>query len=133
VGFVGNVVDGDTIDVTVGGQEFRVRYIGVNTPERDEVCYTEATQANADLVAGQTAYLVRDVSNTDRFDRLLRYIYVEGAGGEFTFVNAELVAQGYAEAVRYDPDTAYLSLFRDLEAQARAANLGCHGTGIFDD
>ncbi len=88
-----DVIDGDTIDVRLGGDTYRVRYIGVNTPERDEPCYFEATAANAVLVEGQTVTLVRDVSETDRYGRLLRYVY---AGP--VFVNAELVAQGYAEA-----------------------------------
>lgn len=127
-GTVTNVVDGDTIDVSMNGTEYRVRYVGVNTPERDEVCYREATNANSALVMGQTVTLVRDTSDTDRYGRLLRYVYVNGVN-----VNAELVRQGYAEAVEYPPDTAQTATFRDLEAQAAAANLGCHPTGIFND
>jgi endonuclease YncB( thermonuclease family) len=79
-------------------------------------------------VQGQTVTLVRDVSETDRYGRLLRYVYVNGVN-----VNEQLVAQGYAEAVEYEPDTAQTAAFRDLEAQARAANLGCHPTGVFND
>jgi micrococcal nuclease len=122
-----DVIDGDTIDVEIDGQEYRVRYIGVNTPERDETCYRDATEANADLVEDQTVRLIRDVSETDRYDRLLRYVYVGDV-----FVNAELVMDGYAEAVSFPPDTAYYDYFVDLEADAEAANLGCHPTGIFD-
>jgi micrococcal nuclease len=127
-GTVVNVVDGDTIDVNLNGQTVRVRYIGMNTPERDETCYSEARQANAALVSGQTVRLVKDQSETDRFDRLLRYIYV----GD-TFVNARLVEQGFAEVVSYPPDNANFDYFRSLEDQARAANRGCHSTGIFND
>lgn len=123
-----NVIDGDTIDVMLNGQRQRVRYVGVNTPERDEPCYADATSANAALVDGQTVTLVMDTSDTDRFDRLLRYIYV----GD-TFVNAELVRQGYAEVVSYPPDTAFFDTFRDLEQEAARANRGCHPTGIFND
>jgi micrococcal nuclease len=124
------VIDGDTIDVRMAGQagDVRVRYVGVNTPERDEPCYQEATNANRMLVQDQTVTLVRDQSDTDRFGRLLRYIYV----GD-TFVNAQLVEQGFAEAVLYEPDDAHFSQFRELESAARAANRGCHPTGIFDD
>ena len=125
---VRRIVDGDTIDVTINGQPFTVRYIGVNTPERDEACYSEATAANAALVQGQTVRLVKDVSETDRYGRLLRYVYVGS-----TFVNATLVQQGWAEAAAYPPDTAYETTFEQLEAQAKAANLGCHPTGIFND
>lgn len=127
-GRVTRVIDGDTIDVSINGNSYRVRYIGVNTPELDDLCYREARSANAALVEGQTVRLERDVSDTDQYDRLLRYVYV----GE-RFVNAELIANGWAEAVEYAPDTAETSDFRDLERQARRSNLGCHPTGIFDD
>ena len=127
-GVVTRVIDGDTSDVQIDGAGYRVRYIGINTPERDEPCYQEATVANAALVENQTVTLVRDVSETDPYGRLLYYVYV----GD-TFVNAELVAQGYAEAVVYPPDTAYADTFASLEASARAAGWGCHPTGIFDD
>ena len=127
-GTVTQVIDGDTIDVNINGTEYRVRYIGMNTPERGEACYSEARNANVALVQGQTVTLVRDVSETDSFGRLLRYIYVNGVN-----VNAQLVAQGFAEAVEYPPDIAQTASFRDLEVQARAANLGCHPTGIFND
>jgi endonuclease YncB( thermonuclease family) len=102
--------------------------VGVNTPERDEPCSAEATAANAALVQGQSVRLVRDVSETDRYGRLLRYVYVGDR-----LVNAELVAQGYAEVVSYPPDTALFDYFRDLEVQAASAGLGCHPTGIFND
>ncbi|NDJ51833.1 MAG: nuclease, partial [Chloroflexi bacterium] len=75
-GFVTFVVDGDTVDVAIQGEVFRVRYIGVDTPESNEPCFDEATAANAQLVAGQNVTLVRDVSDTDQFGRLLRYVYV---------------------------------------------------------
>lgn len=127
-GPVVNVIDGDTIDVSLNGQTVRVRYIGMNTPERDEACYTDATRANADLVRGQMVTLVKDQSETDRYGRLLRYIYVGDV-----FVNARLVEQGYAEVVSYPPDNARYDQFRQLEDAARNANRGCHPTGIFDD
>lgn len=123
-----SVVDGDTIRVEINGQEIPVRYIGVNTPERDEPCYTEATNFNRSLVEGHVVSLVRDQSDTDRYDRLLRYVYVGN-----TFVNEELAAQGYAEAVLYEPDDEYFDHFRILEQQAAASSLGCHPTGIFND
>jgi micrococcal nuclease len=125
---VTRIIDGDTIDVQIDGASYRVRYTGVNTPERDEPCYEEASAANAALVQDQSVTLVKDVSETDVYGRLLRYVYVGN-----TFVNAELVAEGYAEAVVYPPDTAYADTFASLEASARAAGLGCHPTGIFDD
>lgn len=128
VGRVTRVIDGDTIDVEINGVVQRVRYVGVNTPERDEVCYQQAADFNRQLVSGQTIGLVRDRTNTDRFDRLLRYVYV----GE-TFVNLELVRAGFAEAVLYEPDDRHWQTFVDLERAAAAAGLGCHPTGIFND
>ena len=125
---VTRVIDGDTIEVRMNGVGYRVRYVGINTPERDEVCYAEARDANAAMVEGQTVTMVRDQSNTDRYGRLLRYLYV----GE-RFINAELVTGGYAEAVEYVPDTRHTAYFRELEGLARGAGLGCHPTGIFDD
>jgi endonuclease YncB( thermonuclease family) len=122
------VIDGDTIDVELGGQEYRVRYVGVNTPERDEDCYAEARAANERLVSGQTVRMEADVTDTDRYDRLLRYIYV----GD-TFVNAELIRQGMAEVVLYEPDDREFDFFRALEREAQQANRGCHPTGIFAD
>jgi micrococcal nuclease len=119
-GTVVRVIDGDTIEVSIGGAEYSVRYIGIDSPERGEACYEEATTANASLVAGRSITLERDVSETDIYDRLLRYVYV---GDEF--VNAELVRQGYAVAADYPPDTAYSSLFHQLEDEARAAGRGC--------
>jgi micrococcal nuclease len=128
IGQVSRVIDGDTIDVVINGEEKRVRYVGVNTPERDEVCYSDATAANRRMVEGQTVRLVKDVSETDRYGRLLRLIYV----GD-TFVNRELVAQGYAEAVLYNPDDGFHDEFVQLEREAIREQRGCHPTGIFDD
>ena len=122
------VVDGDTIDIEINGERQRVRYIGMNTPERGEPCFDEATQANVDLALGKAVHLVSDVSETDRYGRLLRYVYVGDV-----FVNLELVAQGYAEAVLYRPDDRHYELLSELEAEAAQAGLGCHRTGVFDD
>lgn len=125
---VTRVIDGDTIDVEIGGEVYRLRYVGANTPERDEECYSDAVRANRNLVEGQTVTLVSDVSDTDQYDRLLRYVYV----GD-TLVNAELIRQGYAEVVLYEPDRAEYETFRQLEREAARAGRGCHPTGIFDD
>jgi len=103
------VIDGDTIDVSMGGASYRVRYIGMDTPEVGQTCGSEATQANAALVAGQTVRMVRDVSETDRFGRLLRYVYVGN-----TFVNGALVAGGWAVAKDYPPDTAMSATLHGL-------------------
>ncbi|MBP8973778.1 MAG: thermonuclease family protein [Anaerolineae bacterium] len=121
-----SIVDGDTIDVDLNNSRVRIRYIGINTPEINESCGGAATQANAALVQGKTVAMFRDVSNTDSYGRLLRYVFVGG-----TFVNAALVADGWAEAVEYPPDTTFADYFEVLEAEAAATNKGCHAFGAF--
>ena len=116
---VTRVIDGDTIEVDISGTIYRVRYIGVDTPEFGELGADEATEANRQLVEGETVWLEKDVSETDKYKRLLRYVYVDD-----TFVNAELVKQGLAWAKAYEPDTKYQDCFEELEAEAREAGLG---------
>ena len=120
---VEEVIDGDTIDVTLNGRSYPVRYIGVDTPERGDPFYAEATQANRQLVAGQEVILVKDVSETDQYGRLLRYIYLPDG----TFVNAELLRQGYAQIVTYPPDVAMQEQFQAIQSEARAAGRGLWG------
>ncbi|MBE0411492.1 MAG: thermonuclease family protein [Anaerolineales bacterium] len=119
-GEVVNVIDGDTIDVRLeGGETYRVRYIGMDTPERDESFFDQSTAVNERLVAGRTVTLVKDISETDRFGRLLRYILVAD-----TFVNYELVVRGYAHAVTFPPDVACQGTFLEAQRTAKENNLG---------
>lgn len=120
---VRSVIDGDTIEVELGGREYRLRYIGVDTPERGEPYYAEATEANRQLVEGQPIILVKDVSETDRFGRLLRYVYLEDG----TFVNAELLRQGMARRVTFPPDVAQQTHFGQVQEEARLAGRGLWG------
>lgn len=117
---VENVIDGDTLDVQLNGRSYRLRYIGVDTPERDEPFYAEATAANRDLVAGETVILVKDVSETDQYGRLLRYVYLPDG----TFVNATLLRDGYARLVTFPPDIAQQAYFQQLQTDARLAGRG---------
>jgi len=119
------VVDGDTINVLISGfYERRVRYIGIDAPEMRRDCFaSEATAANRQLVLGKDVALERDVSDTDRFGRLLRYVYLPT--GEM--VNELLVRGGYAVARHYPPDTKYRTRFEASERQARQANAGLWG------
>ncbi len=116
---VTQVIDGDTISIEGG---HRVRYIGIDTPETYPVLAAygmEALEANRELVEGKEVRLERDVSERDRYGRLLRYVYVDGI-----FVNAELVRQGLAEAKAYPPDIEYQDSLEELEAEARQAGRG---------
>ena len=116
---VTRVIDGDTITIDTGQ---RVRYIGIDTPEiypEREIYGSEAWQANRRLVEGKEVRLELDVSETDKYGRLLRYVYV----GDI-FVNAELVRQGLAEVKAYPPDTRYQDLLEQLEREARLDGRG---------
>ncbi len=122
------MVDGDTIIVALDGREARVRYIGINAPEsvdprRPVQCFgKEAAARNEQLVGGQRVWLEKDVSETDQYERLLRYVYVNGV-----MVNAELVREGYAYAITIPPDVRYADELRRLEREARAARRGLWG------
>lgn len=113
------VIDGDTIEMKIGGEPFGVRYIGVDAKEGTP-CGNQARARNQELVGGQTVELERDISEPDAYGRLLRYVYAAGI-----FVNARLVEEGYAVAKGYPPDTRYADLFARLERQARAEGRGC--------
>ncbi len=113
------IIDGDTVEIEMAGKPYRLRYIGIDTPERNTPYYEEASRANAELVAGRTVRLEKDVSETDRYGRLLRYVYV----GDL-MVNAELVRQGYATAAMFPPDVKYQEYFRALQKEAQEAGRG---------
>ena len=122
LGTVTNVVDGDTIDVLIGGETFRVRYIGMDTPERGDPYFSEATDKNSQLLQGQSVTLIKDVSETDQFGRILRYVV---SGNEF--VNYKLVRQGYALASTYTPDVACSSAYAEAQNIAASEGLGLWG------
>jgi endonuclease YncB( thermonuclease family) len=112
------VVDGDTIDVTLDGRPVRIRYFGVDTPERGDRCYREAADRNETLI-GSRILLLPDARNEDAFGRLLRYVFLPDG----TSVDATLVAEGFASAWR--DDGRYRDLIIALEDDARAADRGC--------
>ena len=113
-----DVIDGDTIDVRIGGAEERVRYYGIDTPERGDPCYSEATERNTELVA-QTVLLLPDARDRDRFGRLLRYVF----DADGVSIDARLIAEGLARAWR--EDGMYKEQMISLEAQAQASRAGC--------
>lgn len=117
---VTKVIDGDTIVLENGAV---IRYIGIDTPEikknRSECFGHEAKETNKKLVLEKVVRLEKDVSETDKYNRLLRYVWV----GDI-FVNEYLVRQGYAHAVTYPPDVKYQELFRQAEKEARENNRG---------
>jgi micrococcal nuclease len=128
------VVDGDTIQVRLtDGRVDRVRYIGIDTPETVapdrpvEAWGAEATTFNEELLANGTIFLERDITNRDRFDRLLRYVYVAGPGDTQIFVNEALVTAGLASVTTFPPDVRYLDALLAAETEARLAERGIWG------
>lgn len=123
------IIDGDTIEVDLGeGNKKTVRYIGIDTPEtvdpnRSDQCFgKEASAKNKELVGNGIVGLEKDVSETDRYGRLLRYVYM----GDL-FINQVLVSEGYAHASSYPPDIKYQDKFRQAEQQARTNSKGLWG------
>ena len=122
---VTRVIDGDTIEVDIAGTIYKVRYIGIDTPELDDklakLCdlAQKATRYNRQLVEGKTVRLEKDVSDVDKYERLLRYVYVDD-----TLVNAELVREGLAWAKAYEPDTKYQDYLEELQTEARQDEIG---------
>ena len=130
---VTRVVDGDTIIVVFGGSTSRVRYIGMDTPESVkpdtpvEPMAKEAAAANRALVDGRQVVLERDVSDTDRFGRLLRDVWVE-RDGALVLVGLELVRGGYAQVATFPPDVKYVDELLAAQRHAREAGLGLWAT-----
>lgn len=110
------IVDGDTIELENGD---RVRYIGIDTPEKGDPYYSEASRANSALVLNKKVRLEKDISETDRYNRLLRYVYV----GDL-FVNLELVNSGFAKSYTYPPDIKYSDQFVSAQSEARILKKG---------
>jgi micrococcal nuclease len=121
------VVDGDTIRVSLGGRQERVRLIGVDTPESVKPdtpvqCFARKAAAFTHrLLDGRRVRLVGDVEARDRYGRLLAYVYRAGDG---LFVNARLVQDGYARTMTIPPNVRFADRFAALAAQARRAGRG---------
>jgi endonuclease YncB( thermonuclease family) len=113
---VKRVIDGDTV-VLENGE--KIRYQGVDTPEKAQDFNKEATAKNRELVDGKRIRLEHDVTLKDRFGRHLGYVFV----GD-TFVNAELVRLGLARVFIFEPNVKYEMLFKNMQLQAQSAKRG---------
>ena len=127
-----SVSDGDTIRVDVGGQVETLRLILIDTPETDDPnnppeCYgAEATVFLEGLLPrGSALYLETDVSERDRFGRLLRYVWLD-RGDEVYLVNEAMVRAGYAGQSTFPPDVKYEERIQEAARFARA-----HGYGLW--
>lgn len=124
------VVDGDTIEIEGG---IKVRYIGIDTPEtkhptKGVECFgKEASNKNKELAEGKMIRMEKDVSETDRYGRLLRYVWLVDEGATSSaglFVNDYLVREGYALASTFPPDVSYSKQFIKAQQEARESNRG---------
>ena len=148
LGEVTHVTDGDTFKAEViwhhpdydcqivNGQVYTIRLIGVDTPEtvhpsRPVECYgPEASDFTKDLLEGRHVCLLRDISCTGAYGRLLAYVWVDtdpNHPGCETWLDAELVKQGFARVKAYPPDTSFHSFFKALECEAYQAGRGLWG------
>lgn len=129
------VIDGDTVDLSIDGHRQRVRLIGVNTPEtkhpnKPVQCYGhEATVFTESLLPhGTKVRLERDAEARDTYDRLLVYVY---RNFDNMFINLELVRQGFAHVLTIEPNVAYMDKFvaaaRDAQSNNRGLWQACRG------
>lgn len=135
------VIDGDTIVVDRGNGQEKLRFILVDTPETKHpqkgVQYfgTEASAFTTNALEGKTIYLEKDVSETDRYNRLLRYVWIERPSSDeptkeelrTKCFNALLLLGGYANVTTFPPDIKYVDQFREFEKEARETNVGLWG------
>lgn len=127
------VIDGDTIQVNINGKKEVVRLLGIDAPESVDPqkpiqCFSKAaTDKMKSLVLGKSVILTEDNSqgNRDKNNRLLRYVYLPNSSR--TFVNGEMVKQGYAFSYREYP-TKYRNKFNTWETYAKDNNLGLWGS-----
>lgn len=132
---INHFVDGDTIAVNMNGKTETVRFIGIDTPETHKPntpvqCYGPAAAAfTKNIIGTNRVRLVSDPLSTDRdrYDRLLRYVYLPNG----TLVNEKLVQNGFAFYYPYFPFTKS-QMFEADQQSAKAAGKGlwgnCHPT-----
>jgi micrococcal nuclease len=109
-------IDGDTIELTNGQI---VRLLGVDTPEKGQYYYEEASKRLEELTKGKEVFLEKDVTNRDNYGRLLRYVYVGSL-----FVNLEMIKEGYAQAFVVAPNLKYSYVFLKAENETKEKGIG---------
>ena len=126
---VDRVIDGDTIEVELNGEKSLVRFLGINTPEKENIyrheeCFgPEASKETEKLLQNKKVFLLPDPHAPDKgkYGRLLRYIFLPDG----TFINALLIKDGYAFAYIYDNENLEFGrYFEELEKSAKNQSLG---------
>jgi micrococcal nuclease len=126
---VDRVVDGDTVIVREGSGTERLRYIGMDTPETVkpgtpiEWMGPEASAANKALVDERNVVLEKDVSERDRYGRLLRNVWLRD-GDRWVLVGLQLVLDGYAQVTTFPPDVKYVDALLAAQGYAMAQSKG---------
>lgn len=133
---VESVIDGDTVRVLIDNKPVTLRFIGVDTPEKPlnglpaEYYADQATVFTSRLLKGKTVYLEKDNSDTDRYDRLLRYVWlhipneITPATLASTNLSAVLIKNGYGEFIEVGDDNKYATQFELWEQQAKNSKIG---------
>ena len=122
------IIDGDTIKVDINGTVETIRLLHINTPEKNEKCYDEATLKLKELIEDKTVWLERDMQSYDLYNRSLRYIFlIPNTDKEDydSFVNLMMVQEGYASSYILIPNTKYKNEFIKAEENATQNRKGC--------
>lgn len=128
--YVTKVIDGDTFEIENGAT---VRFIGIDTPEtvdprRPVGCFgKQASNETKSLILGKVVILQRDISDSDKYGRLLRYVFLPLDDGRVLFVDDYLVREGFARVYTYPPDVKYNEQLREAEIEARENKKGLWG------
>ncbi|MEN8906221.1 MAG: thermonuclease family protein [Clostridiales bacterium] len=115
------VIDGDTFYIK---NDEKVRLIGIDTPEigneygDDQPYSQEAKNFTRNLIEGKEVKLVKDISDRDRYNRLLRYVYMNDG----TFLNELLVKEGFAKSIEYKPDIRFTDILNSAQKYAKKNN-----------
>lgn len=131
---VTSVIDGDTFKINYNGKQEKVRLIGVDTPESVHPDSTKntsygniASNYTKSLIEAKTIKLEFDVSQTDKYGRLLAYVYLEN--GEM--LNEKLLKNGFARVATYAPNVKYAEKFKALQEEARKNKIGFWAENVF--
>lgn len=144
------ITDGDTIVVRLDGKDEKLRLIGIDTPEKydgDKLARKSrelgisqnaikqmgrnSSKFTERLLKGQQLYLEYDVTERDRYGRLLAYVYLKDDNGDWVFndtkfiqVNLEIVKAGWAEPLTIPPNVSYSKKYAEANRNAKRSRLG---------